>query len=92
MSFRMPNKIITTQYISVNGGIQDPVGMEGSGLGDWTDPFKRGPKGHRLKHQELMNAEALILGRVILTALLPSGQGVNDPEGFAERIMPCPGS
>jgi len=39
----MTNKIIATQYISLDGVIQDPVGMEGSGLGDWTGPFKRGP-------------------------------------------------
>ncbi|WP_186307281.1 dihydrofolate reductase family protein [Mesorhizobium amorphae] len=86
----MTSKIIATQYISVDGVIQDPVGMEGSGLGDWTGPFSRGPKGDRFKHQELMNAEALILGRVTYDGFAAVWPAVNDPEGFAERINAMP--
>ncbi|CAM5476767.1 dihydrofolate reductase family protein [Mycolicibacterium aubagnense] len=86
----MTNKIIATQYISVDGVIQDPVGMEGSGLGDWTGPFSRGPKGDRFKHQELMDAEALILGRVTYDGFAAVWPTVNDPEGFAERINAMP--
>ncbi|MFD9899381.1 dihydrofolate reductase family protein [Mesorhizobium sp. NPDC059025] len=86
----MTNKIITTQYISVDGVIQDPVGMEGSGLGDWTGPFSRGPKGDRFKHQELMDAEALILGRVTYDGFAAVWPTVNDPEGFAARINTMP--
>ncbi|WP_202901395.1 hypothetical protein [Nitratireductor aquibiodomus] len=41
----MSRKIIVTQYMSLDGVIEDPVGMEGSGLGDWTGPFSRGPDG-----------------------------------------------
>ena len=64
--------------------------MEGSGLGDWTGPFKRGPKGDRHKHQELMNAEALILGRVTYDGFAAVWPTVNDPEGFGERINALP--
>jgi dihydrofolate reductase len=56
-------KIVVTQYISLDGVIEDPVGMENSGLGDWTGPFVRGPEGDRFKDDELRAAEALILGR-----------------------------
>ena len=35
----MPGNIIATNYISLDGVIEDPVGMENSGLGDWTGPF-----------------------------------------------------
>ncbi len=38
----MTGKVIVTQYISRDGVIEDPVGMEDSGLGDWTGPFSRG--------------------------------------------------
>lgn len=41
----MPRRIIATDYVSLDGVIQDPVGMEGSGLGDWTGPFSRGSDG-----------------------------------------------
>lgn len=56
-------RIIATQYISLDGVIEDPVGMEGSGLGDWTGPFSRGPEGDRFKDEELLGAAAVLLGR-----------------------------
>lgn len=59
----MAATIIATQYISLDGVIEDPVGMEDSGLGDWTGDFSRGPKGDAFKEKELFDAAALILGR-----------------------------
>ncbi len=56
-------RIIVTQYISLDGVIEDPVGMENSGLGDWTGPFQRGPAGDAFKEDELRNASAVMLGR-----------------------------
>ena len=59
----MPGTLIATQYMSLDGVIEDPVGMEESGLGDWTGPFSRGPVGDAFKENELRRAEALIFGR-----------------------------
>jgi len=56
-------RIIATQYISLDGVIEDPVGMENSGLGDWTGPFTRGPEGDKFKDDELRQAAAVMLGR-----------------------------
>lgn len=56
-------KIIVTQYISLDGVIEDPVGLEGSGLGNWTGPFSRGPEGDKFKDEELRDAAAVMLGR-----------------------------
>jgi dihydrofolate reductase len=56
-------KIIATQYVSLDGVIEDPVGMEDSGLGNWTGPFSRGPAGDKFKDDELNNAAAVMLGR-----------------------------
>src|SRR5690348_813160 len=86
----MTNKIIATQYISLDGVIQDPVGMEGSGLGDWTGPFRRGPKGDKFKHEELKNAEAVILGRTTYDGFAAVWPQVKDPEGFADRMNSLP--
>ena len=57
------SRIIATQYISLDGVIEDPVGMENSGLGDWTGPFTRGPEGDKFKEDELRDAGAVLLGR-----------------------------
>ncbi|MBX9454339.1 MAG: dihydrofolate reductase family protein [Mesorhizobium sp.] len=83
-------RIIATQYMSLDGVIQDPVGMEGSGLGDWTGPFSRGPKGDAFKHRELADADAMIYGRVTYDGFAAVWPLVNDPEGYAARINSLP--
>jgi hypothetical protein len=59
----MPRRIVVTEYISLDGVVEDPVGMEGSGLGDWTGPYARGRAGDKFKHDELYSVDALLLGR-----------------------------
>ncbi len=83
-------RIIATQYMSLDGIIQDPVGMEGSGLGDWTGPFSRGPKGDAFKHRELADAKAMICGRVTYDGFAAVWPFVNDPEGYAARMNRLP--
>lgn len=86
----MSRKIIVSQYMSLDGVIQDPVGMEGSGLGDWTGPFKRGPEGDRFKHEELFACEAVLLGRVTYDAFAAVWPTLEDPAGFADRMNTMP--
>jgi dihydrofolate reductase len=49
--------------MSLDGVIEDPVGMEDSGLGNWTGPFTRGPDGDKFKDDELRDAAAVMLDR-----------------------------
>lgn len=86
----MPRKIVVTQYMSLDGVIQDPVGMEGSGLGDRTGPFERGPEGDRFKHDELFGSETLLLGRVTYDGFAAVWSVVEDETGFADRINGMP--
>jgi dihydrofolate reductase len=86
----MPRRIIVTEYASLDGVIQDPVGMEGSGLGDWTGPFTRGPEGDKFKHEELFAAAAILLGRITYDGFAAVWPTVDDPEGFARRINSLP--
>lgn len=86
----MSRSIIVTQYVSLDGVIEDPVGMEGSGLGDWTGPFSRGPEGDRFKHEELMNCDALIFGRKTYDGFAAVWPTVNDEAGFAKRMNSLP--
>jgi dihydrofolate reductase len=86
----MPRRIVATNYISLDGVIQDPVGMEQSGLGNWTGPFSRGPEGDRVKHEELMAAGAVLLGRVTYDSFAAVWPTVDDAAGFARRINSLP--
>lgn len=86
----MPRKLIATQYISLDGVIEDPVGMEESGLGDWTGPFKRGPEGDGFKHAELMSCDALVFGRRTYEGFAAVWPHVQDEAGFADRMNKLP--
>jgi dihydrofolate reductase len=76
--------------MSLDGVIQDPVGMENSGLGNWTGPHSRGPEGDRFKHDELFAADAMIYGRLTYEGFAAVWPTVKDPEGFADRINAMP--
>ncbi|WP_159593454.1 dihydrofolate reductase family protein [Chelativorans xinjiangense] len=86
----MPRRLIVTEYISLDGVVEDPVGMENSGLGNWTGPFNRGPEGDKFKHEELFASEALLLGRATYDAFAAVWPSVEDDTGFAERINSMP--
>src|SRR5262245_27535388 len=86
----MSRKLIVTEYISLDGVIEDPVGMEGSGLGDWTGPFERGPDGDKFKIGELFDSSAVLLGRSTYDAFAAVWPHVKDDTGFAERINNIP--
>ncbi|WP_413989638.1 dihydrofolate reductase family protein [Labrys okinawensis] len=86
----MPRRIVVTQYVSLDGVIEDPVGMENSGLGDWTGPFERGPEGDRFKHEEMLAADAVLLGRVTYDAFAAVWPSVKDETGFADRLNSMP--
>jgi dihydrofolate reductase len=86
----MAKKVIVTQYISPDGVIEDPVGMENSGLGNWTGPFSRGPEGDRFKIDELFAADALIFGRTTYVAFAAAWPHIQDETGYADRMNGLP--
>jgi dihydrofolate reductase len=57
-------KLVVSQFISVDGVIEDPGGSEGSDRGGWAFKFDRGPEGDKFKLDEVMASDALLLGRV----------------------------
>jgi dihydrofolate reductase len=57
-------KVIVSQFISVDGVVEDPGGSEDWARGGWAFKFDRGAEGDTFKLDELMESEALLLGRV----------------------------
>jgi dihydrofolate reductase len=76
--------------MSLDGVIEDPVGMEGSGLGNWTGPFQRGPEGDKFKLDELSRASALLFGRKTYDAFAAAWPHIKDEIGYAERMNALP--
>jgi dihydrofolate reductase len=57
-------KVVVSQFISVDGVVEDPGGSENWERGGWAFQFDRGDEGNRFKLDEVMASEALLLGRV----------------------------
>jgi dihydrofolate reductase len=64
-------RIVVTEYISVDGVVEGPSGMESFERVGWTDAFGRGPEGDQFKLDEVMNSEAMLLGRVTYDGFAP---------------------
>jgi dihydrofolate reductase len=58
------SKVVVSQFVTVDGVVEDPGGAEGFDRGGWAFKFDRGPEGDKFKLDEVMEADALLLGRV----------------------------
>jgi dihydrofolate reductase len=57
-------RIVVTEFISLDGVVEDPGGAEGFKHGGWSFEISRGDEGDRFKLDETMDSKALLLGRV----------------------------
>jgi len=57
-------KVVVSQFISLDGVVEDPGGSEDFDRGGWAFKFDRGPEGDKFTLDEVMASEALLLGRV----------------------------
>jgi dihydrofolate reductase len=56
-------KIVVTQFVSLDGVIEDPGGSEDFRHSAWSFKFDRGDDGDQFKLDEVMAADALLLGK-----------------------------
>jgi dihydrofolate reductase len=57
------SKLIVSEFVTLDGGIEDPGGAEGSPYGGWAFKFEQGEEGMKFKLDETMGAGSLLLGR-----------------------------
>src|ERR671936_2531254 len=56
-------RIVVTEFVSLDGVMEDPGGAEDFEHGGWTFEIERGDEGDRFKLDETVSSEALLLGR-----------------------------
>jgi dihydrofolate reductase len=56
-------RIVVTEFISLDGVVEDPGGSEDFKHGGWSFAFERGDEGNQFKLDETMGSDALLLGR-----------------------------
>jgi dihydrofolate reductase len=57
-------RIVVTEFVSLDGIVEDPGGSEDYKYGGWSFEFNRGEEGDKFKLDEARDADALLLGRV----------------------------
>jgi dihydrofolate reductase len=82
--------VVVSEFITVDGVLDDPGGSEGSERGGWAFKFDRGPDGDKFKLDEVMAAGALLLGRVTYEGFAAAWPGRTDEMGFAEKFNSMP--
>jgi len=86
-------KIVATEFISLDGVIEDPGGSEDYVHGGWTFEIDRGEEGNAFKLAELEQAEAQLLGRVTYEGFAdawPEREGDPNMGGFAKMMNTMP--
>ena len=81
-------RIVVTQFVTVDGVLEDPGGSEGTDRGGWAFKYDRGEEGDKFKLDEVMGADALLLGRTTyegFAAAWPSREGE-----FADKLNTMP--
>jgi dihydrofolate reductase len=86
-------KIVATEFISLDGVIEDPGGSEDFVHGGWTFEIDRGDEGNKFKLDELEEAEAQLLGRITYEGFAdawPQREGDPNMGGFAKKMNTMP--
>ena len=81
-------RIVVTEFVALDGVMEDPGGSEGSKHAGWSFEISRGDEGDKFKLDETLSSEALLLGRVTyegFAAAWPSREGE-----FADKFNTMP--
>jgi dihydrofolate reductase len=83
-------RIAVTEFISLDGVIEAPGGSEEFEHGGWTFEVERGADGDKFKLDELLEAEAQLLGRRTYEGFAAAWPQMKDEAGFAEKMNTMP--
>jgi dihydrofolate reductase len=83
-------KLVVTEFVSLDGVMEDPGGAEGYEHGGWTFKFERGPDGDKFKLDELETADAQLLGRRTYEGFAKAWPSIDDEVGFAKKMNSMP--
>lgn len=82
-------KIIVTEFVTANGIMEDPDGIENSRHGGWAEPYLDDAI-KQFKFYEMFRSGGLLLGRITYQALAAHWPSKNDTEGLARWINSVP--
>jgi dihydrofolate reductase len=83
-------RLVVSEFVTLDGVMEDPGGAEGFDRGGWALRFDRGPEGDRFKLDEVLAADALLLGRKTYEGFAAAWPGQTDDVGFADKMNSMP--
>jgi dihydrofolate reductase len=83
-------RIVVSEFVTLDGVMEDPGGAEDFDRGGWAFQFERGPDGDKFKLDEVLEADALLLGRKTYEGFAKAWPTVTDEVGFAEKMNSMP--
>jgi dihydrofolate reductase len=82
-------KVVVTEFITLDGVIESPGGGEGFAHDGWSFKFNRGEEADKFKYDELMAADAQLLGRVTYQGFARAWPSMGGNE-FGDRMNNMP--
>jgi dihydrofolate reductase len=83
-------KLVVSEFVSLDGVMEDPGGGEGSPNGGWTFRFPA-PEGQQYKFEELQASDVQLLGRVTYEAFAEAWPAMREAAGeFGEKMNAMP--
>jgi dihydrofolate reductase len=83
-------RLVVTEFVTLDGVMEDPGGAEKTPIGGWAFRFDRGPEGDKFKLDELTAADAQLLGRRTYAGFAAAWPSIKDDVGFAEKMNSMP--
>jgi dihydrofolate reductase len=81
-------RIVVTEFVSLDGVVEDPGGSEDYKYGGWSFEFSRGEEGDKFKLDETLESDALLLGRVTYEGFADAWPSRDD--AFADKFNSMP--
>lgn len=82
-------KIIISEFLTLDGVMEDPGGAETFQFGGWSMPYFDEGSG-QFAFDTLFECDALLLGRVTYEGFAAAWPGRDDPQGFAAKMNSMP--
>ena len=83
-------KLVVTEFVSLDGVMEDPGGSENFVHGGWTFEIDRGNEGDEFKLEELRKSDAQLLGRVTYEGFAKAWPTMEGTGEFGEKMNSMP--
>jgi len=83
-------KLVVTEFITLDGVIEDPGGAEKFERGGWAFQFEQGDEGGKFKVDELTASDAQLLGRVTYDGFAKAWPTMDGTGEFGEKMNAMP--